>query len=123
MEQLQESRLCVNLVTAGEGKKKVNWKFENLTYRQIREILKRLTQLIRSGVSDAGNMLSMEWYPKDPDPQICVVFLPNVGAIRAAINGLSPFDACTLCDEVIWSIDHYILKGSDVPAFNHRLPS
>ena len=113
---MQDSRLCIDFVIEEDGERTINWKFQEMTYHQIREVCKRIVQSVRSGVSGIGNLVALEHYPEDEEMKVCVVFLPIVGAIQVAVNGISLFDACILCDEVVWYIDHQILSGANVTA-------
>ena len=106
-----ESRICIKLVTDETGTT-VDWKFQNMSYQQVREVCQRVALAIRTNVSGIGNnLVAIEYLELEESPQICILFHPLFGAIQASISGASPFDACIMCDEVIWAINTQIMSG------------
>jgi len=113
---MDESRLCIEPVDD-----QINWRFENMSYIQIREVCQRLGVYLRfmdmglpltqTPVSGVGNMISIMHYPDMPEVKICVVMHPLTGAIQASISGTTLFSAGVLCDEIIRFLNHRICNG------------
>jgi len=103
-----DSRFCVTMSITESGNVNLDWKYQDMSYQQIREVCKRITTSLR--VSDTGKLVAIERVHLESEPsKICVAFLAPFGAIQAALTNISDFDACIMLDEVIWQINHEIV--------------